>query len=142
MTRFQAVPPRIARDLVRGSRVVGLPGVCWVWTGKRKSRNGYGRIRINGHEIVVHRLLYQVFVASVSVRTVLDHKCRNRACCNPGHLEPMCGKRNTLIGVGPTAVNAGKIVCLRGHPLKGRNVYKYNGKRECRTCKAVRRKRS
>ena len=116
---------------------------CWTWTG-RTSKNGYGRILVDGREVAAHRLVYQVFIGSVGKRTKLDHKCCNPACVNPSHMEPVSNKRNTLKGTGPTAVNARKTHCKRGHPLSGRNLATRKttrkGKpvqfRACRACAA------
>jgi hypothetical protein len=55
----------------------------------------------------------------------------------PGHLEPVTHKVNTLRGTAPTAVNAAKTHCLRGHALEGDNLVPFQlsiGQRACRTC--------
>lgn len=61
---------------------------CWEWCGYRIPQ-GYGRMRLNGREILLHRLLYAWAVEPLPLGNALclDHLCRNRACCNPSHLE-------------------------------------------------------
>ena len=77
---------RIAVDLSTG---------CWVWTGDI-NRNGYGRR--HSRTPVVHREVYSLLVESIPDGLVLDHKCKNRACCNPAHLEPVTVRENPLRG--------------------------------------------
>jgi HNH endonuclease len=70
---------------------------CWIWTGEL-NRNGYGRMWINGRRVMVHRHVYEALVGPIPDGAVLDHTCRNRACCAPHHLEPVTVRENTLRG--------------------------------------------
>ena len=118
-----------------------MESACWVWEGS-DSGNGYGRISVAGRTRAVHILVYEIYIGPVPEGLVLDHDCRNRLCCNPEHLIPRTNLENTLIGEGPTAINARKVECKRGHPLEGDNVItrNRNGRvhRECRKCKNFR----
>lgn len=71
---------------------------CWVWTGKWNSGNGYGKVQYEGRIWMAHRLVYDLLVGRVSPNIVLDHRCRNRRCCNPNHLDPVTVKVNTHRG--------------------------------------------
>lgn len=69
---------------------------CWVWIGRLNER-GYGKCerRWNGRLYVrAHRLAYAVLVGAIPRGLTIEHRCRNRACVNPEHLEPMTLKQN------------------------------------------------
>ncbi len=111
---------------------------CWVWRGS-KDRAGYGRISHARENALVHRLAYELLVGPIPDGLTLDHLCRNRACYNPEHLEPVTNKENVLRGVSPSAQHAKKTHCPRGHPYAGDNLYvARRGNRGCRTCQRAR----
>ena len=99
--------------------VLGTP--CWLWTGSI-STTGYARLAVAGHNRYAHVVAYELLIGAVPSCDDLDHLCRNRACVNPGHLEPVPHIENVLRGVGPTARNARKTCCIHGHPLSGGNL--------------------
>lgn len=69
----------------------------------------------------------------------LDHLCRNRRCCRPDHLEPVTHKENVLRGMAPSAINARKTHCKRGHEFTAENIYPSpDGVRRCRECRRLR----
>ena len=101
------------------------PCECWPWRGAIRS-DGYGRYRDSN----AHRAAYLLLRGPVPAGLVLDHLCRNRACVNPDHLEPVSDVVNIRRGERAT-----KPRCIRGHPFAGDNlVVRPNGWRKCREC--------
>lgn len=71
---------------------------CWEWTGPdsgTKGRGkGYARMCLNGQTVAVHRAMYGTIFGYVPGKKQIDHRCRNRLCCNPVHLEMVTHKAN------------------------------------------------
>lgn len=109
-------------------------GECWVWGGYL-NQAGYGRISVNGQHKRTHRVAYELLVGPIPEGLHLDHLCRNRACWNPEHLEPVTNAENILRGTAPSAENARKSHCPKGHPYDEANtLIRPNGRRRCRAC--------
>lgn len=132
--------PLVAQRRVLKRVKIGNPTDCWPWTGPLSSL-GYGTTMYEGVTRPAHRVVWMILRdPSLSSDLDIDHVCRNRACCNPDHLEPVTHRLNTLRGVGPFAVNARKTHCKWGHEFTEENIYrKKSGARECRACKRKRR---
>lgn len=114
---------------------------CHTWLGCQLPL-GYGRVSIDGAPDYAHRVRYEREIGPIPEGMELDHICRNAACCNPQHLEPVTHRENVLRGNSPTAANALKTHCSKGHPLSGDNLCPYNKKRGYRTCLICKRERN
>ena len=108
---------------------------CWTWCAHIDPK-GYGRIKFSGKDWRAHRLAYEVLVEPIPPGLEIDHLCRNRSCVNPTHMEAVVTRVNVLRGIGPTATNAAKTHCPRGHEYSVDNViFRKNGWRICRECR-------
>jgi hypothetical protein len=105
---------------------------CWVWTGHR-FKAGYGALRVGSRQLVAHRWVYEELVGPVPDGLELDHLCRNRACVNPDHLEPVSHLTNVRRGVAGKWI-AARSHCPSGHEYSGENTYEAGGRRHCREC--------
>ena len=119
-------------------RKLGGEDACWLWGGSIDNK-GYGRLNFKGRSLRAHRVSYELHKGRIPAALVLDHRCRNRWCVNPKHLEPVTVRENTLRGESVAAQRARATHCPLGHALGGDNIYvrpDRNGRtRECKQCK-------
>lgn len=114
------------------SKVKQVPSGCWEWTAARS--HGYGAYSINAKHVSAHRTSYLTLVGPIPEGLELDHLCRNRACVNPAHLEPVTSQVNTLRGESPSAQQARQTHCQAGHEFTPANTRLSKGHRYCREC--------
>lgn len=63
------------------------PDICWEWQGAR-DMYGYGILKADGRDYKkAHRIAYQIFHGPIPEGHVIRHKCDNKPCVNPSHLE-------------------------------------------------------
>lgn len=118
------------------------PDKCWEWqASKHKGYGCFGNSPREGRSRRAHRVAYKLLVGPIPERLTIDHLCRNRACQNPDHLEPVTNRDNVLRSEGITAKNAQKTHCKHGHEFTPSNTIRRKGGRECRACQRERESR-
>lgn len=122
---------------------VALPNEqgCMLWTGK-PDRRGYARFTVGGRSQLVHRISYFLAYGPIPEGFQVDHVkakgCTSRHCVAPEHLEAVTGAENNRRSTSPTAINARKTHCHRGHAFDEANTYHDpTGGRQCRACRAL-----
>ena len=133
---FRITSRDVNRFIAKVSMELGNPLACWLWKASKK-REGYGEFGFARKKWLAHRFSYLLHMRNLPIgrKKNLDHKCRNRGCVNPSHLEVVSAKENTLRGFGPAALNARKSHCIHGHNFRGKNLrIRPDGSRECVAC--------
>ncbi len=70
---------------------------CWLWIGAR-NHAGYSTRGQDGRKVMAHRYMWERHNGPVPPGLILDHLCRNPACVNPEHLEPVTHTENVRRG--------------------------------------------
>lgn len=118
------------------SRVAEGKGGCLIWQGQL-SVGGYGMFLVRKPtRMYAHRFAYELMIGRIPEGLELDHLCRNRACVNTLHLEPVTHAENR-------ARTPRKRSCPRGHEYTPENIRTWVKKdgvisRACRQCQRER----
>lgn len=120
---------------------------CWLWYGAA-CKQGYGRTCVGSKRLgtyrhaLAHRAMYEALRGPIPLGLEIDHLCRQPACINPDHLEPVTRRENVMRGLAPiltAKIHGDQTHCHRGHPFDEQNTYrrKHRKGRLCRKCDAL-----
>jgi hypothetical protein len=103
---------------------------CWEWVGT-KDDDGYGNFKVPTIGSRAHRFAYTLLVGPIPPGLQIDHLCRNRACVNPAHLEPVTPAEN----LRRRELAHPRTHCSAGHQMTESNTgVRPDGRRRCKAC--------
>lgn len=73
--------------MVKKLTLVTTSSGCVVPSSHKLNHDGYFRKCINGKNMMYHRYVYEDYFGPIMEGYEVDHKCKNRACCNINHLQ-------------------------------------------------------
>lgn len=101
---------------------------CWIWSGAPTPK-GYGRVGF-GSPIErgehAHRRAYRLLVEPIPDGMEIDHRCRQKMCCNPGHLDVVTPTENNRRSHLSRMFRRGKSSEPPAHEVPG--MYRWRGK--------------
>lgn len=103
---------------------------CWNWIG-HVTASGYGQYGQGLRRTYTHRWIYEYTYGIRLGDLHIHHKCKNRKCVNPEHLQAMTqGKHSRLELTGRRTTH-----CQRGHEFTENTTYTSpKGIRRCKLC--------
>lgn len=106
---------------------VDMTETCWLWTGGVTSR-GYGKTTLDGKAIYAHRAAYAALVGPIPTGAQVDHKCHDRRCVRPDHLQAVDGSLNMQNRKGAARNSRSGIRGVFRHGDRWRVQAKANGR--------------
>lgn len=136
--------PRVAKHvhpeippLIRFFNKVEIADTCWDWQAYLDDE-GYGHFWFDHTMKLAHVFLYELLEGPIPEGMELDHLCRNRACVNPSHVQPVIHLENIRRGDSGKPQSS-RTHCPAGHPYDEVNTYiSPTGHRNCRICRSRR----
>lgn len=128
----QPILERIAANTIM------LPNGCHGWIASRAG-HGYPSISVNGKHRLVHRITHEQMFGPIPKGKEAHHKCENKGCINPLHIQPVTHAENIQIA-DPRKWSwlSKKTHCPKGHEYDEVNTYVWRGGRHCRSCRKAR----
>jgi hypothetical protein len=94
LTNIAGTRPLTFEEVV-GRHVQVQPDGCWLYNGQDDK---YGLTSgFVGQPVLIHRFVYETLVGPIEPGHVLHHRCLNKGCCNPAHLEQLTPSEHTRL---------------------------------------------
>ena len=96
---------------------------CWEWPTRMST--GYGETSVHGQRWLTHRLAYTLLVGPIPAGYQIDHRCCNRLCFNPFHLDAVpqaVNLQRSGAGILNGLRSSMKTHCPKGHPYDASNT--------------------
>lgn len=105
--------------------LVSIPDAesCWEWLGSTNKQTGYGKKQMGGKTHLAHRWVWESMLGPIPKGKVINHKCSNRKCVNPTHLEVVTQSENCRHGAGT------KLTRIQAKTIKRLLPYRFMGLR-------------
>lgn len=79
---------------------VHITSDCWIWTGSI-NRLGYGKLTVGSAgastTLSAHRVAFEQIVGPIPPNHEIHHRCRNRMCVRPEHLQAVTRTEHAAI---------------------------------------------
>lgn len=129
------------KDYIISRTIPNLISGCWIWKNDNSLGNhGYimlGRIEEKNRSYLAHQAVYEIWTGNEPPKQgsgyEIHHKCENKKCCNPDHLEIRTISSHRLEhGNKYTDVTS----CIHGHLFSVENTYinPTSKSRQCKVC--------
>ena len=134
-------PKRFSVQL--GKDYIVAPDGCWIWQ-HYCTKDGHGAVGSCSRRLYAHRFVYELHKGQIPVGVECHHRCGNKACVNPNHLELLtklehCARHREDHGLTMRVYHAlrHQTHCRAGHAFDAVNTYITPlGRRNCRRCRS------
>lgn len=112
----------------------GYDTLCHVWQGSHSGSGrggGYPRMSLDGQTVAVHIVVFTNKNGFVPGKKQIDHKCNNRMCVNPDHLQMVTHKKNQQLRIQRSRKGKDEVVLSKHSKLYSNDSSIHDRGRDC-----------